>query len=88
MHARAPIGMADYTADVPDDWQDRADELTAETVLSKRQADVRALSEAGLPRQDIADELGISINTVDEHRQGIKERLRLAENTVEEIGNG
>jgi len=77
--------MGKYTPELADDWDDRAQELYEDTVLSKRQADVQALSEQGLSRQDIADELEISINTVDEHRQDIKKRVQLAENTVEEL---
>lgn len=61
----------------------RADELRETTVLSPRQAEVRAFSEAGLSRQEIADLLEISINTVDEHRQEIKRKIEQAENTVQ-----
>jgi len=77
--------MGDYTVSTPDDWEARAEELADHTVLSRRQADVQALTEGGLSRQEIADELDISINTVDEHRQDIKKRKRLAENTLEQL---
>lgn len=70
-----------------DDWQDRADDLAERTALAPRQAEVQALSERGLSRSDISEELDISINTVDEHRQAIKRRLREAEATIEEIQN-
>lgn len=78
--------MADYSPS-DEDWADRAEELAETTVLSHRQAEVQALTEQHRSRQEIADELDVSINTVDEHRQKIKARVQLAENTVEELGN-
>lgn len=79
--------MANYSPEIGEEWTERADDLSQNTVLSQRQADVQALSEQGCTRQEIADELEISINTVDEHRQDIKKRIRLAEKTVDELGD-
>lgn len=77
--------MGSNTLKPEDGWQHRADELAERTVLSPRQADVQALTEIGASRQFIANELGISMNTVDEHRQAIKRRVQEAEATIEEI---
>jgi len=74
-----------YIPEIDDDWKHRATVLYKNTVLCKRQADVHALSEQGLSRREIANELDISINTVDAHRQKIKERVQLAENTLKEL---
>jgi len=64
----------------------RTDELRKETVLSPRQAEIQAFTEAGWSRQEIADYLNISIHTVDEHRQAIKEKIRRSEATVADLG--
>jgi len=79
--------MGKYTPELDPNWQERAEELAETTVLTRRQADVQALSEQGLTRQEIADELDVSINTIDEHRQDIKKRIKRAEQTVDELGN-
>lgn len=63
----------------------RTDELRQETVLSPRQAEIQAFMEAGLARGGIAECLGISPNTVDEHKQAIKEKIRRAEGTLQEL---
>jgi DNA-binding CsgD family transcriptional regulator len=78
--------MSDYTPAIDESWVERAAKLYEETVLSERQADIQALKEQGATRQDTADELGISVNTVDEHRREIKERIERAKKTVEELG--
>lgn len=77
--------MNDYTPTIPRDWDDRAEELREKTLLTKREAEVRALTEAGCSREEIADVLDISIYTVDEHRQAFKRRLRRARETAEEF---
>lgn len=64
----------------------RTDQLRDETVLSPRQAEIQAFTEAGWSRAEVADHLGISVNTVDEHKQAVKEKLRRAESTVDEVG--
>lgn len=76
--------MSNYAATVPDDWQDQAADMAERTVLTERQAAVAILSNAGVTRQTIADELGIAKNTVDEHKQKIKRRIKRARNTLDE----
>lgn len=77
----------DSNADMQE-WESRAEFLAENTVLPARTAQVQALTELGRSRQQIADELDISPNTVDEHRQTVKKRLQLAKTTVEELGRG
>ncbi len=49
-----------------------------EEPLTSRQAQVLRLIAEGLLNKEIADQLGISIKTVEKHRQSVKERLHAA----------
>jgi DNA-binding CsgD family transcriptional regulator len=64
---------------------DRVSELTAETILSKRQAQVQALYEQGASREEIAIKLGISTGTVDSHRGRVAKKLHAARKTVSHL---
>lgn len=78
------IDMSNYAATVPDDYQEQATEMAERTVLTERQAEVAILSNAGVTRQTISDELGIGKNTVDEHKQRVKRQIRRARNTLDD----
>lgn len=78
------VDMSNYAVSVPDDWQSRAAEIADRTVVTERQAAVAIMSSAGVTRQTIASELGISKNTVDEHKQKIKRQIKRARNTFDE----
>jgi two-component system nitrate/nitrite response regulator NarL len=45
--------------------------------LTSRERDVLSLSVEGFDRKDIADRLGITISTVNFHRQNIKDKLQV-----------
>lgn len=62
-----------------------ATELHEETTLSKREAEVYALKEAGLSRAEIAEELNLSPSTVSEYQSRIKTRLTEARRTIERV---
>jgi|APHM01.1.fsa_nt_gi ATP-dependent transcriptional regulator len=64
---------------------ERVSELETHTILSKRQAQVQALSEQGASRDEIATELGISVGTVDSHRGRVAKKLHAARRTVEKV---
>jgi hypothetical protein len=73
------------------DWRERAVDLNVRTPLTKREADVYVLRRwFGLDRTQIADELGISPNTVDNHLQRVKdidsEMTRLVVDTAQSLG--
>lgn len=53
-------------------------------ILTKREKEILLLIKDGKPSKQIADELGISINTVNRHRQNILERLSVG-NSLEAI---
>ena len=80
--------MSKYGPEALDpDWEEQAEELYEETVLGPKQSKVHVLTDAGLSRQEIADELDISTSTVDNHRQDIKEHVHLAIDTVEQLSH-
>lgn len=67
------------------DYDDRADELESETVLTHAEAEVQALKERGLSHAEIADEIDRSKSTVDELSRRINERVEAARATVEKL---
>jgi predicted transcriptional regulator len=60
----------------------RAAELVEKTVLYEQQANVQARVEAGMSREEIAEDLGLSEHTVRRHRQNTEEKLQLVAGTV------
>jgi len=66
----------------------RADYLYENTVLTRQQSRIFAFREAGKERQYIANQMDISINTIDEHRQRAVQKIHQATMTVEEIDTG
>lgn len=66
-------------------WVDRAEYLYENTVLSKRQADIQALTEEELSREEIAETLDIAASTVDQHRQEISDRIEKSKQTLDEL---
>lgn len=68
--------------------ESRAEEIASDTLLTEREAEVWLLQEAGLTRDSIGTELGVSIHTVDEYRKRRKKKLRKAEATVEVLTEG
>lgn len=72
------------------DWRERSVDLNVRTPLTKREADVYVLRRwFGLERVEIADELEISPNTVDNHLQRVRdidsEMTRLVVNTAQSL---
>lgn len=67
-------------------YEERAEELQERTVLKRREAEVWALTEQGLDREEIAAELGIAPSTVASHSSRINDRVRRARATIEELG--
>lgn len=65
--------------------ESRAEEIASDTLLTEREAEVWLLQEAGLTRDSIGTELGISIHSVDEYRKRRKKKLRKAQATVETV---
>lgn len=64
----------------------RADELSAETVLSRREAEVAAHKQlTGASHEAIADRLGLDKSTVDEYSRRMKEKVRKAGVTQREL---
>lgn len=61
-----------------DEWMDRALELSRQTILPKRRAEVQALREEDYWRGEIDDELGLSPSTVSEHFREIDALLEEA----------
>jgi transcriptional regulator len=68
--------------EVPD-YDERAREIQDKTILSGREADVRALKEHGYTHQEIADILGISKGAVDRYSARTNERIEKIKNTIE-----
>jgi DNA-binding CsgD family transcriptional regulator len=58
--------------------------LTSKKFLSKRETEILGLLSQGLQSKEISDKLFISVNTVNNHRQKIIEKLN-AENTFEAL---
>ena len=64
----------------------RSDFLRGETVLSRREADVASHKQiTGAPNQKIAERLGLSRSTVDEYHRRMKQKVREAATTVDEL---
>jgi DNA-binding CsgD family transcriptional regulator len=59
-------------------------ETNKKTILSKREVEVLGLVSKGFASKEIADRLFLSINTVNNHRQNILEKVR-AVNTTEAV---
>lgn len=65
----------------------RADELRENTVLSRREAEIAAHKQiTGASHETIADRLDLSKSTVDEYSRRMKEKVRKAANTTNELG--
>jgi DNA-binding CsgD family transcriptional regulator len=60
------------------------EDAEADSPLSPRELEILGLIARGYPSRDIADYLGISVSTVNNHRQHILEKMRVA-NTAEAI---
>lgn len=67
--------------------EDRANELTEVTTLSRRQATVQAWTEAGADVDEIGTEIGRSDVRVREIREDIRTIVRRAERTIRELEN-
>lgn len=63
----------------------RAEELREETVLKRRESEVAALKEQGMKHEDIAGMLGIKKSTVDEYSRRLRDRVRRATVTANEL---
>lgn len=50
------------------------DELNSKTILSKREIEILGLLAKGMASKNIADELSLSVNTVNNHRRNILEK--------------
>jgi len=62
-----------------------ADHLKNDTVLSKREADVTALKLQGYRHETISDLLDVEKSTVDEYSRRMKEKVKKAANTYQEL---
>lgn len=62
-----------------------ADHLRDVTVLSRREADVAALKLQGHRHESIADLLDLEKSTVDEYSRRMKEKVRKAHATTDEL---
>lgn len=71
-----------------DETRDRISTLAETTVLSRREAEVQALKEAGYTHEEIGDDLGLSKSTVDEYSRRINDRVQRARATTKELGEG
>lgn len=85
-----PVGTntAPVSNQLPDIDQDvidaRVSEIVETTVLPERKARWFVLRvEYGLRRPQIAEQMGVSKYTVDDHRKGAKDRLEKAQQTCE-----
>lgn len=67
--------------------ENRAGYLERNTVLSPRRAEIQALRERGLGRNQMAEQLDLSVNTIDEHRQEIEQTIERAKTTVNELAD-
>ena len=67
------------TGEVVPDWSD-----SCHKILSHREKEILKCVSQGLPSKSIADELHISLNTVNRHRQNILEKLRV-KNSIEAL---
>lgn len=65
------------------EYEDRASELQDKTILTGREADVRALKEQGYTHQQIADILGISKGAVDRYSARMNQRIEKIKNSIE-----
>lgn len=61
-------------------WERHANYLYENTSLSRRQAEVESLSQFGFKRQNIANVLDVSPNTVDDHSSKLKQKINWAQN--------
>ena len=59
-------------------------EPNKKTILSKREIEVLGLVSKGFASKEIADKLFLSVNTVNNHRQNILEKVK-ASNTSEAV---
>lgn len=66
-----------------DEWEGLANFLEEHTWLATRQAQVTAMREAGYHRENIAEELGISTDTVDAHAQDARTKFMKSVRTVQ-----
>jgi len=65
--------------------EERITVLEGTTVLSRREAEVQALKEAGQTHKQISEELDLSKSTVDEYSRRINDRLQRAWATAREL---
>lgn len=68
-------------------WEDEAEALADETILSATQAQVLVLSEREPHVSSVAEQLGKAQSTVSEHKANAKELIERAELTIREIGD-
>lgn len=64
-------------------YQDRVEVLETRTPLTEREAQVQALTEQGLSRNEIADEIGRAIHTVDGAKQRVRRKIRQSKALLE-----
>lgn len=64
-------------------FSERIDEVEAETLLSRREAEVFVWRERGADRKQVADLLGIAPSTVDEYSRRIKQKVETAFRTID-----
>lgn len=65
----------------------RTDELAENTVLSRREAEVAAHKQVtGASHETIAERIDLSKSTVDEYSRRMKEKVRKAKVTANELG--
>ena len=66
-------------------YEKRAEDLSDRTSLKRRESEVWALKEQDMTHEEIAEVLGISKSTVDEYSRRIRNRVKRAEATLDEV---
>lgn len=76
----APIDTIEFVA-----FSARVNELEADTMLSRREAEVFVWRERGADRKQVSSLLGIAPSTVDEYTRRIKQKVETAFRTVDRL---
>ncbi len=84
-YENADVDVGDDHLVAVEKWSHRAQKLERDTVLKRREAEVKALKEEGSSHSEIADTLGVSESTVGEYSRRISKRIESAVETVHEL---
>jgi len=84
-YENADVDVGDDHLIAVEKWSHRAQKLERDTVLKRREAQVKALKEEGRSHAEIADVLGVSESTVGEYSRRISNRIESAVETVHEL---